>query len=169
MLTSPAKFVTLATALAAIAAIGLGYVWAVHRPIPPTRFVVVSEGGERIPTFFVGLPPVEAYLNGKMFPKAGKSASTCNKKMSLWERTAVKLGLEHIAHAQDGCNGGGCVGCHLYIQGYMCTGACEGEYLTNLPTNPMCTAGQVLAGPSCNAGDLCSCDFQNCINTNCGC
>jgi hypothetical protein len=92
-----------------------------------TRVVVLSGKGERIPAFFAGLPIIDGYVNGKMYPKE-RMTHGCRKQPNFVDRAAIALGLERVAKAQIGCNFDTCNGCFIRIYASNCTGACVGTY-----------------------------------------
>lgn len=136
-----------------------------------SKVVLVSDTGERIPSFFAGLRPIKGYVNGKMYPKTN-SQSGCSTKPNLLDRVAITLGLERLAQAQGGCNFSICNGCYIKIVGGFCSGACyPGSYWQNESGGSTCNAGFTLNGPSCNTDNGCSCNSATCTNSpgNCGC
>ena len=74
--------------------------------------LLVADDGQQIPSFFAGIKPVKAYVDGRMYPK-GRNKPTCSKNAGFFESVAIRLGLERIAHA-FGCEPTGtCAGCYV--------------------------------------------------------
>jgi hypothetical protein len=162
----PVSFRALAVIVALGAVVTLGVVSQTKTPRKariPSNIVLVSNAGERLPSFFDGLDPVKGYVNGKMYKK-NRTQPNCGKKASLLERFAITLGLERVAKAQGGCEYYICNGCYTKIVGRQCSGACEGTYFQNESGDPACYAGFVLNGPSCNVDDGCGCNSIGCDN-----
>ena len=134
----------------------------------PTKIVLVSETGEHIESFFAGLPPVKPYVDGKMYWKAAVRPG-CVKQLNVFERIAVRLGVERVARAQISCNQSTCNGCYIKIIGGFCTGPCEGGYWQET-SGGACSSGFTLSGPSCGVDNGCGCNATTCDQTsNCGC
>src|SRR5581483_3466320 len=110
----------------------------------PTRVLLVSVTGERIPSLFAGIAPIQAYVDGRMYQK-NRNLSTCGKKTNFLDRVGTALGLERIAKAQVSCDQSTCNGCYTKIVGRFSSGACEGSYWQDM-SGGACNQGFMLSG-----------------------
>ena len=135
------------------------------------RTTVVSSSGSKLISFFDGLRPVPAYLNGKVYSKVTHK-SPCRSRPSVLSRVASAVGLERIVHAQtDGCtDSGACLGCYLKLVQDYCSGGCEDLLITSAQSGGTCASGFKLAGPACGVDNGCGCNSASCNNgTSCQC
>ncbi|HXM44252.1 MAG TPA: hypothetical protein VN924_23655 [Bryobacteraceae bacterium] len=150
------------TALATIIAFTIAN--RMHAP-RASHVVLASYTGQHLTSFFAGLSPVPAYVNGKLYPKDSNSANApaCSKKPSLLSRAATWIGLERVVHAQGGCTTSTCQGCYIKIVSVMCsgTGSCVGTHTEEGSGGP-CTGGLYLDGPACGEDGACGCNMAAC-------
>src|ERR1700722_3297480 len=139
-----------------------------------SHVVLASYTGEHLTSFFAGLHPVPAYINGKLYPNGSSSAkrSRCGKQPSLLSRVAVSIGLERVAYAQGACGSQGCQGCYTKIVTALCSAEdCSGGTYTQEASGGQCTGGFELDGPACGTSGSCGCNVVACTQSaaHCGC
>jgi hypothetical protein len=149
----------------------------VRRARRPSRVALASYTGEHLTSFFRGLRPVPAYVNGKIYPPNRASLarrSGCGKVPGVLSRVAAMVGLEKVVHAQNNgiCQNptNQCFGCRTRMEYFECPGGCEGGCHAGV-YGGACASGNTIIGPACGADGGCGCDEATCYNTpqNCGC
>jgi hypothetical protein len=126
-----------------------------------TNAVLVSSTGVRLSSFFDGLAPIKAYVNGKMYASKDAPGPGCRKKLNFVDRVAITLGLEQVAKAQTGCDQPGCNGCWEMMRSNPCSVCGDGTSTVTDSGGEYCFLGFQLDGPACAADD-CECNKRTC-------